>query len=243
MKKYLVIGFLVLFGLFFRGLASADIAPPTPAYLNTYLNVKVGLGNLADDYVIIQHSQHFGEYFSQVTDLYVSPNGYGAETYFAMDKNYFESNGAIDGLFSVTGADESTTMSPKDSESFNAHIFNFVIAKNDPLLDSEFGRIFDKFGDEVVNDEYVKFPFKSDFYVREGQNDSNCETGFEGNKDCRLGEQTLIYLPQQVFYNNIVLVNSENLKEPDTQNQDSISTASQHIPWYKKLWDFIKSLF
>ena len=246
MKKLFALSLFVLLALPFSNRALADAAPAAPPYPNVKLNVKVGLGNFDSKYVIIEETNRYGTYYSLANNL-VSPNGYGATTYFALDKNYLTSNGGIDNLFTTTGSEEDTTMSPKDSKSFSAHSYNFLIAKNDTLLKSEFG------GSqlEAVDSQYVKFPFRSDFYIRQGPDDESCETGYNnGTKNCAMGEKTLTYLPKQVLGNNIVLVNADTLNQAPNQNIQSPTPTSQpeastppHIPWYKKFWNFIKSLF
>ncbi|MFH1744749.1 MAG: hypothetical protein ABH881_01120 [bacterium] len=236
-NKIFIIGLLILLSLSFKNQALADAAPATPPYLSTHLNVKVGLGDFTDKYVIIEYASRYGNYYS-LADTYVSPDGYGANTYFALDKNYFENNGGIDGLFLTTGADEGTQMSPKDNKSFDANIYNFIISRNDSLLNSKFGEREDETA--TIDNKYVKFPFKSDFYIRQGADDSDCGTGWNGGiKDCLIGEETLTYLPQQVVGNNILLVNAETLN----QSSQEVSTPPQHISWWKKIWNFFISLF
>lgn len=255
MKKYLVISLFVLLSFSFKNQVLADAGPPTPDYPSIELNVKVGLGNLADKYVIIQRNSRFGEYYDLVTNPFVSPDGYGMNTYFAMDKDYFESKGGIKGLFSTTGSDENATMFPKDSNGFKIHSHNFIISKNDQLLDSKFGNR----AIETVDNQYIKFPFRFDFYVRQGPDDSDCETGFNsGAKNCITEEKTLVYLPQQLYGNNIILIESEDLSQPLAQQPSSqniqsenvtsvqppeVSVLPQYIPWYEKILIFIKSLF
>ena len=87
------------------------------------------MGSLADKYVIIDYTSKFSDSYSLASD-YVSPWGYGITTYFALDKNYFESHGGINGLFSI-GSDEYKSMSPKDSKDLNDHSYTFIISKNE----------------------------------------------------------------------------------------------------------------
>jgi hypothetical protein len=244
MKKiFIAVLFMFGLGFSFAHQVLADAAPAMPAYPNTRLDVRVGLGDLADEYVIVKLMDRYGVSYEMVTDPFVSPYGYGADTYFAMDKQYVEQNGGIESLFVTEGSDESTVMSPKDEDAFNAHRYQFVLLKTDDLLDSKFGR-----GDiEAVDDAHVGFPFDFDFYIRQGTDDSNCRTGYnDGKKDCRMGEKIVTYLPQEVLGHTIVLANADSkqdIKNSATVSAPENTAPTSRLPWYVRFWNFIKSLF
>lgn len=236
MKKFLIAVFFVLLGFSFTNQALADAAPAKPAYPNIKLDVRISLGDFADKYVIIRHTSRYGEYYELASDGYVSPNGYGIDEYFAVDKRYFEDNGGIDGLFFVTGSNEDETMSPKDSIRFDEHRYDFVLLKTDAVLDSEFRG---KEDNEMVGDAYVKFPFGSDFYIRQGPDDENCATGYSGGKkNCEMGVKVMSYSPREVVGNHIVLVDAEYVNQVSEAPVPSVD-----LPWYVRFWNFIKSLF
>jgi len=262
----ILLGTLLIVGTSLAYKVSADAAPATPPYSNIGLKVQVGLGSMADRFVIINNSNRYGTYYSLVTQPYVSPGSYGANTYFALDKNYFEKNGGIDGLFNTSGQEEDTTMSPKNEQEFNSYKYDFIISKDDPLLNNQFGDN----QNQVAGDKYVLFPFTSDFYIRQGPDDPNCETGYNnGTKDCSMGTNTSTYLPQQIYGNKILLVkNSENLNSalqppiaPPVPPATTATVSNQnsqpqipvvtpiplvppvYVPWYQKFWNFLKALF
>jgi hypothetical protein len=265
-NKRLSLSVLVILGLCFSYQVFADAAPARPPYLNIGLKVQVGLGSMADRFVLVNKHSRYGVSYSLVTDPYVSPGGYGADTYFALEQSYLQSNGGLDNLFNVVGQDEDVEEIPKNESEFNSHKYDFIIAKNDPLLSNQFGDN----QNEVVNGQYVLFPFTSDFYIRQGIDDPNCDTGYSnGTEDCSLGTKTLTYLPQQIYGNKILLVKTSESSNPVQQpaitaptpssttptiinennqtNTPSMATAPiippLHVPWYIRFWNFLKSLF
>src|SRR5258708_39819048 len=104
-NKFLVILAFASLILAFAGQVLADSAPAEPPYPNVKLNVKVGLGSFADKYVIIEeYGGRGGEYYSLVTDQYVSPKGYGGAAFIAFYKKHFQSGGERQGRVFNYGA-------------------------------------------------------------------------------------------------------------------------------------------
>lgn len=240
MKKLFAISLFALLVFPFSNRALADAGPPGPSYPYIDLNVKIELGNFSDRYLIVKKTYGHGTDYSLAKDeVYLGRDG---TSFFAIDKNYVTNNGGFYNLFYTKTSDSEIDrfgeMLPKDAKSFYAYTYDFVLAKNDPLLRSEFEY-------SEVDDQYIRLPFESDFYnIRKGPDDVNCHFGM--NQVCILGKQEFTYVPKQVSGNSMVLVNADtlnqNIQNPAPTPQPQALTPV-HIPWYKKLWNLIKSLF
>lgn len=234
----------------------ADSAPPKPEFPNAHVTVKVGLGNLSSKFVLIKHDNKFADSYAEAKGT-VEAEGYGATTYFAIDKDYFKKNGGIDGLFNVLPMDavnEFGGMLAKNGLELAQYRYQFVVMKNDPLLKHAFGR----FELEPVGQEYVRFPFRSDFYIRQGADDPTCNTGYNigsGDdmkklRDCVLSQKTAVYMPQQVVGKNIVLADTASTQKQAVKKDAKLAPAElppmELLPnnsRWARTWRWIKSLF
>lgn len=221
----------------------ADSAPEKPPYPNTRLNVEVGLGKYADRFVIIDRAGKFEHY--SVVEGKITPRAYGVGDYFALEKEHFNKSGGINGLFVKESSDEYAEMRVRDPRTLDANKYAFVVKKDDPLLDWRFAG--DGVNTENVDSNFVKLPFNFDYYIRQGADDPACDTGVGfGTKDCTLDEKIMRYEAKEIEGKNILLVNADELKKmevSDGSNGKMLSSPEITIPWWQKLWNFIKSLF
>ncbi len=257
--KMFALSALVLSGvLVVSGQVLADMAPPSPGFPSIHVNVKVGLGKLSNQYVMIyQAHQSLNQY--SVAQGNVSPGVFSLPNYFALDKKYFDEQGGINGLFKTVPAEfdgqafQETV--PKDAASFNAHRYNFVVSNNDPLLAMQSG--YDQNKAQPVGDTYKSFPFSVDFFIRQGTDDENCDIearspsdkALSPLKNCVSSEKTLVYMPQQVVGKNIVLADSitinqqmkKEVKAPQPEVQPIVLPVEKHSRW-SRVWQWFKSL-
>ncbi|HBR80094.1 MAG: hypothetical protein UW63_C0043G0011 [Candidatus Uhrbacteria bacterium GW2011_GWF2_44_350] len=248
----------LLFAVVVCGLAGianvvrADMAPPTPAYPNTKLNVQVDLRSLYDRFAIIERSSRRGDEYYNITDNFITPDSYLMPNYLALEKDFFENSGGMEGLFTTTKGDDFTNTTPNDAAVLEANSYYFVIKKDDPLLES----LFNERGIIENSTDAVFFPFNADYYTRQGEDDSTCQTGYTGGrKNCILGEEIVTYVPGEISGHEILLLNAESENQDITSISENFSdTTSEIVPevvsesapqlhWWQRFWNFIKSLF
>jgi len=226
-QKIITLLFCVLFALFPLRNVFADMGPSFPSCYNSdspkdsscgilNLSVNVDVSSLVNKFVFVQDVECNGSNYSVAdSNILKWDNGrFTFMSFFAMDKDYFQNNGGIDGIFNTTevspdddycgqSADSKAyAMEPKNQTIFKQHAYNFIVSKDDENL------YVDK--DNLILLEYVNFSggIRGAYYDMAPKETSNLS--------CTLDTCSAVvtYTPQTIVDNYILLAPTNTLYNP-----------------------------
>jgi len=228
----------------------------TCGYLS--LNVYIDVSQYKDTLVLLNKEEDFVgdvKYSVVANGIANVSTGYKkTNTFLAVDKEYFDSQGGLTGIFSITTHTDSefgdyNTMDPKNSTEFTAHSYVFLLPDNDPLAKNLYPITPSKNG-------YILFSDEVDPY----QETTHLECGYPNictkdityviksisSNDIFLNQGKIIYTPSNI--GESITYPIYNQQPSTTSNQNQIQTEPaqnppEHLSFWQHFWNWVKSIF
>jgi hypothetical protein len=240
MKKFkFFFGAIIILGFLVSGRNSlADVAPDRPSctqvdqrtgqpgcgFMDFYTQLDASV--YRDRFVfLIKHSWDFNTY--EVLQGLFERGGRDASTLVAVDKDYFNSQGGLNGVFNTKtiSADSENSpndtgtvysMSPNDPKAFAAHSYLFVVSKDDKNLYID--------SDHLIEGQYAEYwgNRKDQEYVATPNLSCTPET-------C---SKILIYTPEAIKGNYILVAPNKEVFQPTNANKPAPYVSPEHPDYY-----------